>query len=359
MRGVAKTSRWSGSITRTNTASTSTKPARSTTSSSSSGRSNASPPARVPAQSRVEGSNSRSPTHTRSTDPILRSFLLYLASERGLADNSLRAYRRDLEDIEDFVTARSRTLSTAAIEDFRAYLQSQSRKGRATKTQARRIAAMRVFLRYLISEGRDTSSILQQLERPKPERDLPHVLSKSQVNQLIAAPDPKSTLFARDVAILELLYASGLRATELCDLKFRDANLQVGCVRVLGKGMKERIVPLGQAANEAITRYVSESRPKFERSPSDRLFLSRTGKPLERVALWMLVEKYARKCGLLNSVSPHTLRHCFATHLIGGGADLRIVQELLGHSDISTTQIYTHVDQSRLKAVHEKFHPRR
>src|SRR3954463_5226735 len=187
MRGVAKTSRWSGSITRTNTASTSTKPARSNTSSSSSGRSNALPPPRP--------SSSRSPTQTRSTDPILRSFLLYLASERGLADNSLHAYRRDLEDIEDFLAKHGRKLSTAEADDFRAYLQSQSRKGKSTKTQARRIAAMRVFLRYLVSQGRDTSSILQQLERPKPERDLPKVLSKAQVNQLIATPDPKSSLF--------------------------------------------------------------------------------------------------------------------------------------------------------------------
>jgi integrase/recombinase XerD len=218
---------------------------------------------------------------------------------------------------------------------------------------------MRFFIRYLAGDGRDTQPILLQLERPKPERDLPKVLSKAQVTQLISAPDPKSSLFSRDVAILELLYASGLRATELCDLKVRDANLQVGCVRVLGKGMKERIVPLGQAANEAITRYLAESRPNLDKHRSDRLFLSRTGKPLERVALWMLVEKYAKKCRLLNAVSPHTLRHCFATHLIGGGADLRIVQELLGHSDISTTQIYTHVDQSRLKAVHQRFHPRR
>lgn len=350
MPGAAKTSRLNASITRTNIVSIATKPAPSTTSFLSSAKSNA---------SRQRRSTSRSPTHTRSTDATLRAFLLYLASERGLAENSLHAYRRDLEDIDDFVRQRHRTLTSAAIEDFRAYIQSQSKKGRATKTQARRIAAMRVFLRYLTSQGQDTSSILQQLERPKPQRDLPKVLSRSQVNQLIAAPDPASSLFFRDIAILELLYASGLRATELCDLKLRDANLQVGCVRVLGKGMKERIVPLGQAANEAITRYLGESRPKLDRHLSDRLFLSRTGKPLERVALWMLVERYARKSGLLNSVSPHTLRHCFATHLIGGGADLRVVQELLGHSDISTTQIYTHVDQSRLKAVHAKFHPRR
>jgi integrase/recombinase XerD len=184
------------------------------------------------------------------------------------------------------------------------------------------------------------------------------VLSRAQVNQLIASPDLESAMFARDVAILELLYASGLRATELCDLKLRDVNLQVGCVRVLGKGMKERVVPLGQAAVEACARYLADCRPKLDRRAGDRMFLSRTGKPLERVALWMLVERYGRKSGLLKHISPHVLRHCFATHLLGGGADLRVVQELLGHSDINTTQIYTHVDTSRLKAVHAKHHPR-
>lgn len=160
------------------------------------------------------------------------------------------------------------------------------------------------------------------------------------------------------MAILELLYASGLRASELCQLKLQDVNLQVGCVRVLGKGSKERIVPLGQAANQAIARYLNESRNVQGKATGDTLFLSRTGKPMERIGLWMLVEKYGRKSGLYKEVSPHTLRHCFATHLISGGADLRVVQELLGHSDIATTQIYTHVDQDRLKSVHKRFHPR-
>ena len=170
---------------------------------------------------------------------------------------------------------------------------------------------MRVFLRFVAGDGHDSAPILEQLERPKPERDLPKILSRSQVNQLIASPNPKSSLFTRDVAILELLYASGLRATELCEVKLKDMNLQVGCVRVLGKGRKERIVPLGSAAADAISRYLSECRPKFDRHQSDRLFLSRTGKPLERIALWMLVERHARRSGLLNTVSPHTLRHCF------------------------------------------------
>jgi len=185
------------------------------------------------------------------------------------------------------------------------------------------------------------------------------VLSRAQVNQLIASPNPESPLFSRDVAILELLYASGLRASELCDVKLRDVNLAVGCVRVLGKGRKERIVPLGKAASQAIERYVSELRPKLERKPSELLFLSRSGKPMERIGLWMLIDRYARKADLYaHGVSPHTLRHCFATHLLGGGADLRVVQELLGHSDISTTQIYTHVDRTHLKSMHKKFHPR-
>jgi integrase/recombinase XerD len=304
----------------------------------------------------------RSPVVTTNTLTEFRQFLLHLASERGLAENSLHAYRRDLEDTDAYLrSSRSgKTLLTAGPDDFRDYLQHETRIGQSTKTVTRRLAAIRVFLRYLGSHhNHDAAWILQQLERPKPERDLPDVLSRAQVNQLISAPDPKSSLFTRDVAILELLYAAGLRASELCDLTLRDLNLQVRCVRVLGKGMKERIVPIGQAACEAITRYLSDGRPKLDRRASDRLFISRTGKPLDRIALWMLVEKYGRKSGLLNSVHPHVLRHCFASHLLGGGADLRIVQELLGHADIATTQIYTHVDQQRLKSIHQKYHPRR
>ena len=317
-----------------------------------------SPTSRRPRSAARDSRTSRSPTQTRNPDPAVAAFLLHLASERGLANNSIHAYRRDLEDLGDHFAERGKSLLSASADDFRGYLQQLTLRGLSTRTVSRRLAAIRVLLRFLAGEGHDTLTILQHLERPKPQSTLPKVLSRSQVNELIAAPDPKSMLFARDVAILELLYASGLRASELCDLKLRDANLQVGCVRVLGKGMKERIVPLGRAASEALTRYLSECRPILEKTPSDRLFLSRTGKPMERIGLWMLVEKYGRRSGLLKRVSPHTLRHCFATHLIGGGADLRVVQELLGHSDISTTQIYTHVDQDRLKAIHRKHHPR-
>lgn len=298
------------------------------------------------------------PSPAAGGSPLLQSFLVHLATERGLAENSLVAYRRDLQDTERWLAARGRTFLTGSADDFRGYLQDQSRKGQSTRTVARRLAALRVFLRFLNGEGHDRQGILQQLERPKPEQSLPKVLSRAMVNQLIAAPNAESPLFWRDVAILELLYASGLRATELCELTTRNLNLQVMCVRVIGKGNKERIVPLGKAAHDAIANYLASCRPKLERTPNERLFLSRTGKSMDRVALWMLVEKYGRKSGLLKRISPHTLRHCFATHLIGGGADLRVVQELLGHSDIATTQIYTHVDQDRLKSVHKKFHPR-
>ena len=288
---------------------------------------------------------------------MLHKFLTFLATERGLADNSLLAYQSDLTDTERFLNERSHTLSSPTVDVLREYLQQQTRQGQSTRTVARRLAALRVFLRHQQGETQNNSTILQQLERPKPERSLPKVLSRSQVNELLSTVNPKSPLATRDLAIFELLYASGLRASELCGLKVRDANLQVGWVRVFGKGSKERIVPLGRAAAEAVTRYIDELRSTLDRGGrSEILFLSKSGKPMERIGLWMLVERHGRRMG--KHVSPHTLRHCFASHLVSGGADLRIVQELLGHSDISTTQVYTHVDADRLKAVHGKYHPR-
>ncbi|HEY1685412.1 MAG TPA: tyrosine recombinase [Tepidisphaeraceae bacterium] len=314
----------------------------------------------------------------------IRTFLAYLATECGLAKNSLFAYRRDMESLATYFSARSVELSEAAPEDFQSFLRDQTRLGKSTRTLARRLATIKHFLKF--QNRPDLQQILSQLDRPKPESSLPHVLSIAQVQCLISAPDPKDRLFFRDVAILELLYAAGLRASELCDLKIADVNLQLAVIRVFGKGSKERVVPLGRAAIEAIENYLRECRPKLDetrRSPPRRrrdsripesnspqtansitsnaeslLFLSRAGKPFDRISLWMLVEKYGRKSGLLNQVHPHILRHCFASHLLSGGADLRIVQELLGHADVATTQIYTHVDQKRLKATHLKYHPR-
>ncbi len=290
----------------------------------------------------------------------LRRFLSYLAAERGLSRNTLDAYRRDLEDAQRFFADHPpATIEHAAAEEWTAFFRDASMRNLSTKTVARRVATARTFLRFQAVEGREIDDILARLDRPKPERDLPHVLSRDQVVRLINSPDPESPLYARDVAILELLYASGLRASELCQVRLGDVNLSVGYVRVLGKGHKERIVPVGQAAVDAIGRYLQTCRGMLVKAPIDRLFVSRTGRAMERIGLWQLVQKMAVRAHLVNEVSPHVLRHCFATHLLGGGADLRVVQELLGHADVGTTQIYTHVDSTRLKQVHAKYHPRR
>ena len=291
--------------------------------------------------------------------PPVGQFLSHLATERGLAENTLLAYRQDLEAAAAFFADAGPALTDATAEDWQAFIRSQSAAGKATKTVSRRLAAVRLFLRFLALQGHDTLPILEQLERPKPERSLPMVLSRAQVNSLIReGPDATSKFYARDVAILELLYASGLRATEICTLPLKDLNLSGRCVRVLGKGSKERVVPLGRAAQEALQNYLEDCRPDLDRRRADTVFLSRSGRPLTRMALWNLVDAAARRTPSMRHVSPHVLRHCFATHLIGGGADLRTVQEFLGHADVATTQIYTHVDADRLKSVHAKYHPR-
>lgn len=295
----------------------------------------------------------------------IRGFLSYLAVERGLAQNTCDAYRRDLEDAERFFGARGQSLSDFDDAQARAFLQDCTSRGKSTKTVARRLAAIRALLKYQVAcnirPPADAQVILDRLERPKPSRDLPKTLSRAQVNKLLAAPDRSTPLGVRDAAMLELLYASGLRASELCGLKIGDFNIFLGVVRVFGKGSKERVVPVGKPAADAISEYLREVRPSLatDARRSDVLFLSRSGRPLERVALWQIVLKHARRSGLLREVSPHTLRHCFATHLLSGGADLRFVQEMLGHSDVSTTQIYTHVDADRLRDIHKRFHPRR
>jgi integrase/recombinase XerD len=300
----------------------------------------------------------RSPFDTRAKAPQVKGFLVYLASERGLSRNTLAAYRRDLEDAEDYLLSQSRSLSGADALDWRSYLQDLTLRNRSTRTLARRLACIRSFVSWLESQGLSPGKATEGLEAPKPERPLPHVLGRDAVARLLAACDPDDRLYLRDVAILELLYAAGLRASELCELKLQNLNLDVGYVRVFGKGQKERIVPIGEVARAALGRYLQELRPQLERGAEEGVFLSWRGRPLERVGLWNLVKKHALACGLWHQVHPHVLRHCFASHLLGGGADLRIVQELLGHADIATTQIYTHVDTSRLKSIHQRFHPR-
>lgn len=296
-------------------------------------------------------------TKDRPRSALLDRFLGHLAAERGLSRNTLDAYRRDIEDAIRYF-GNPATLESADGEAWTRFVQDATRRKLSTKTVARRVAAVRSLVKFQAIEGRDVRTILDLLERPKPERALPKILGREQVNRVLSAPKEDSKFHARDVAMLELLYASGLRVTELCDAKVSDLQFDDGFIRVFGKGSKERIVPVGEVAQAAIRTYLDECRPNLLKTRTDTLFLSRTGRPLTRIRLWQIVRAAGKSAEVLAKCSPHVLRHCFATHLLGGGADLRVVQSLLGHSDVATTQIYTHVDATRLKKTHAKYHPR-
>lgn len=290
----------------------------------------------------------------------LHDFCGYLRVECGLSQNTVTAYEHDLEGLLRFLDEHGVSdlsgLSMLAVQQF---LRSLHGRGLALSTITRHLASVRVFLRYCESNAWLSETVSDKLETPSQWHRVPDTLNVKHVEALLAAPDPSDALYLRDCAILELLYATGLRVSELCALRIKDVNTEVGYLRCIGKGRKERIVPVGGRALNALEHYVRRLRPALTSvSTVEHLFLSRTGKPLGRENCWRLVAKYATRAGLTTTISPHTLRHSFATHLLEGGADLRVVQELLGHSSVSTTQIYTHVDRKRLKSIHTRFHPR-
>jgi integrase/recombinase XerD len=291
---------------------------------------------------------------------LIDRFLNGLSAEAGLARNTLIAYRSDLESLAAFIERRGLVLRALTPQDLQAFLMDlQEREGLAVSSIARRLTAVKIFCRWCYSEGLLERDLASLVEPPKKWQYLPHVLNVKQVDTLLSLPDIDDPLAQRDRAILELFYATGVRVSELVGLRLCDVRLDHGYLRCFGKGRRERVVPIGTAAIEALNTYLAELRPQLvDGRSTDRLFVSRTGKPMDRTNCWRLVVKYARRMGISGKVSPHTLRHCFATHLLAGGADLRVVQEMLGHADVSTTQIYTHVDNSRLKAIHQKFHPR-
>lgn len=304
-----------------------------------------------------------------------RAFSTYLRVECGLLPASVEAYGRDLRVFFGDLAAQPNAPGSpeaASPRDLADHLARLSREqGLSGGTVTRHLATLRVFGKWLAGTGRAEDNPAQLLERPTRWKKVPGVLSPKQMRQLVEAPQPPEKesggppLWLRDRAILELMYASGLRASEVGALELSGYISTAGVLRVLGKGDKQRLVPMGEPAQEALEQYLRDCRPKLvevglaagERRDEGRVFLTRSGRPIERVRVWQVVKKWAAAAGLAN-VHPHMLRHSFATHLLAGGADLRLVQELLGHADISTTQIYTHVDQSRLKSVHEKFHPR-
>lgn len=292
-------------------------------------------------------------------EQLLNEFIYFLSVERALAKNSVEAYKHDLLFYIKFLKKKGfDDISKVTYHDIFNYLVSQMEKGLSTASLRRHIVSIKNFHCFLVREKHVSSDPTVNLEAPKLGLRLPSVLNIREVEELLNQPDLSNSEGLRDRAILELIYATGMRVSEAVNLTVNDLNLPLGYVRCVGKGAKERIVPLGKVAIEYLQKYLQEVRPKVnKKSPADYLFLSRLGRGFSRVGLWKIIKKYARKLGMDKNITPHTLRHSFATHLLEHGADLRSVQEMLGHSDIATTQIYTHITRERLKDIHKKYHP--
>lgn len=293
-------------------------------------------------------------------EQLIAEYLTYLAVERGLAENSLSAYRRDLQRISGYLKQTGATSFSEVDRGLVARLLFWLREeGLAPRTVARHIASLRGLFRYLLAQGHVQEDPTAHLEASSPWARLPGVLSQDEVGHLLAAPPTGTHPGLRDKAMLELLYAAGLRVSELVTLRLSDVDLEVGYVRCQGKGSKERVVPLGAEAQKWVRLYLSSARSVLAKGQSSSaLFLNRFGRPLTRQGFWKILRAYAHAAGIDRRVTPHTLRHSFATHLLERGADLRAVQMMLGHADISTTQIYTHVSRAHLKAVYDRYHPR-
>ncbi|MCL6593460.1 MAG: site-specific tyrosine recombinase XerD [Alicyclobacillus sp.] len=290
----------------------------------------------------------------------LARFVEYLAVERGLSANTLASYEHDLRSFAEFLkeTAQIHDLAAATQAHMTAYLGHLRALGRASTTVSRNLASLRSFYQFLQKEGVIPRSPLQWVMNPRVEKRLPRVLTESEVERLLMAPDSRTPAGARDKAMLELLYATGIRVSELVSVRLTDINLSTGFLRCFGKGGKERIVPIGEVACRAMLDYLQFARRHLLKVPSDAAFLNHHGHPMSRQGFWKILKKYARSANIQKEITPHTLRHSFATHLLQRGADLRAVQEMLGHADISTTQIYTHVTRSHLQEAYNSAHPR-
>lgn len=290
----------------------------------------------------------------------LERFHDFLALEQGVSVRTSEAYNRDLARFATYARVKgAASPSDVGAKTLREYIYHLKDLGLAPASIRRNVSAVRSYFRFLLGEGHVVRDPSERLETPKRWRTLPEVLAVDEVERLLAAPSLDERLAFRDRAMLELAYGAGLRVSEWISLGIRDVLFDDHLVRVFGKGSKERLVPIGRSAIGAIATYLRELRPRLERGEGKGiLFLSTRGKPLSRMGAWKIMRKYVERAGIAKAVSPHTLRHSFATHLLEGGADLRAVQEMLGHADISTTQIYTHVDREYLRSVHRQFHPR-
>jgi len=287
-------------------------------------------------------------------------FLNYLTIERGLAANTVAAYRSDVIRYLDYITD---CCSLTSVDDITAddvldHMVELRDSGMATRSIARHLASIRMFHRFIQAEGLASRDPTRDMDSPRLWQNLPHVLSVGEVDRVLAAPDTSTPRGLRDAAIIETLYATGLRVSELASLRVEDVNLKKGIVRCVGKGNKERVVPLGRQARRRLKAYLRVRADMLKGRSTDRLFISRRARGMSRQRVWEVVRYLARQAGITEPVTPHTLRHSFATHMLDRGADLRAVQEMLGHANIATTQVYTHVSQERLKQAHAQFHPR-
>ena len=299
-------------------------------------------------------------SYKKTVKEQLETYFNYLTVEKGASPHTLEAYSRDLIRFANFMVGREKEEAEKVTpEDVMAFISDLRDGGLAASSVNRCLAAIRGFYKFLLRQGNKVVSPVDRLVQGKTWMRLPDVLSPQEMNRLLEKPGLSNPAAVRDAAILELMYAAGLRVSELVNLTMNSINWQAGYVVVMGKGRKERVVPVGRSAYDLLRRYVEESRNDLIKGKSTNiLFLNRSGRLFSRQGLWKLVKKYARLAGLEDKVHPHTFRHTFATHLLEGGADLRAVQVMLGHADISTTQIYTHVTRERLKAIHKKYHPR-
>lgn len=296
-------------------------------------------------------------------DSYIQDFLATLRVENGLSDNTIQSYHNDLKRFVTFLEENALLTSWQKLtrEDILIQLQTMQESGMKTTTISRYLTTLRRFFQYLKMEGLVAENPMETVAMPKPKKYLPQVLSADEIDRLLEAPDVSTPHGLRDRTFLELFYATGLRVSELIHLRVSDWHQDMGFIQTIGKGNKERIVPIGEIAEDWLWRYLEEGRSKLERNEEEAqgfLFLNFHGKPMTRQGIWKIIKKYVMQAHITKEVSPHTLRHSFATHLLENGADLRIVQELLGHSDISTTQIYTHIHSEYLKTVYDNSHPR-
>jgi integrase/recombinase XerD len=289
----------------------------------------------------------------------IRTFLNCLRVEKGLSENTLHAYRRDIQKFAAFAAGRKLGTKDVRRSDVVDFLASLYRRGLDSRSVARHLVTIRNFFRFALTEGYIDDDPAATIESPRFRQSLPEFLSLEEVDRLLEQPDTDTILGLRDRALIELMYSAGLRVSELCGLRVDDIQIESGCLRCVGKGNKERVVPVGRQALAVVQKYLRTARPKLLReSSSPYLFLNQRVRKLDRITFWKLLGAYGRKAGLRKALTPHMLRHSFATHLLDRGADLRSVQIMLGHSDISTTQIYTHVVEERLKQVYKAHHPR-